>query len=200
MCFDVFFKLFDAKIQPILLYGAEVWGMDNCDLIESVHLFAMKSFLNVSSRTPNVMIYGDTGRFPLSINAKLRSIKYWLKVLNMSDDRLPKRVYDMNLCTSISNSWVSKIKSTLEECDYEEVWTNQRVPNERSFLRSIREKLISKFHADWESRVMSSPRYSFYRLFKSSCELEQYLYAIDKKIFRDIYVRFRMDTTDLYIH
>ena len=41
--FDVFFKLFDAQVQPIVLYGAEIWGVDNSSyVIEELHLFAMK--------------------------------------------------------------------------------------------------------------------------------------------------------------
>ena len=41
--FDVFFKLFDALVQPIVLYGADIWGVDNSSyVIEKLHLFAMK--------------------------------------------------------------------------------------------------------------------------------------------------------------
>ena len=28
--FELFIKLFDSQIQPILLYGAELWGLDDC--------------------------------------------------------------------------------------------------------------------------------------------------------------------------
>ena len=58
----------------ISLYGAEWWGNEDCRMIESVHFRALKSFLAVSLRTPNGMVYGDTSRYPLYINAKLRSV------------------------------------------------------------------------------------------------------------------------------
>ena len=51
----VFFKVFDAQIQPTL-YGSEMWDVDACHVIEVVHLSALKQYLNVSQRTPNVMI------------------------------------------------------------------------------------------------------------------------------------------------
>ncbi|RUM94525.1 MAG: hypothetical protein DSZ28_02740, partial [Thiothrix sp.] len=73
---EAFFKIFDAQVQPILLYAAEVWGLEDCSAVEIVHLYALKQFLNVSVRTPNMMVYGDTGRYPLSICATLRTIKY----------------------------------------------------------------------------------------------------------------------------
>jgi hypothetical protein len=30
--------LFDKVVKPILLYGCELWGLSNCDIIERVHL------------------------------------------------------------------------------------------------------------------------------------------------------------------
>ena len=39
----IFFKLFDAQVQPMLSYGAEVWGFDaDTKPIEKIHLFALK--------------------------------------------------------------------------------------------------------------------------------------------------------------
>ena len=55
---SIFFKLFDAQVQPMLSYGAEVWGLDvDTPLVERIHLFALKRFLNTGLRTPSVMIY-----------------------------------------------------------------------------------------------------------------------------------------------
>ena len=60
---SIFFTLFDAQVQTMLSYGAEVWGLDvDTTLIERIHLFALKRVLNTGLRTPSVMIYGKTGR------------------------------------------------------------------------------------------------------------------------------------------
>ena len=50
---NLFMKLFDAKVFPILLYGCELWGLTDDIEIERVHLYAMKRFLNVSLHTSN---------------------------------------------------------------------------------------------------------------------------------------------------
>ena len=56
---------------------AEVWGLEaDLKVVERIHLFALKRFLNVSSRTPNVMVYGETGRYPLFVNIFVKSVKY----------------------------------------------------------------------------------------------------------------------------
>ena len=77
---DVFFKLFDAQIQPSLLYASELWGFKKQISVERAHLFACKRFLNVSSRSPNNLVYGETGRYPLIVNSTIRALKYWLKL------------------------------------------------------------------------------------------------------------------------
>ena len=42
---SIFFKLFDVQIQPILSYGAEVWGLEaDLKVVERIHLFALKRF------------------------------------------------------------------------------------------------------------------------------------------------------------
>ena len=59
------FKLFDSQIQPILTYGAEVWGLNaDSHIIEKNQLFAMKRLLNVSIKTPNALVYGESDRYP----------------------------------------------------------------------------------------------------------------------------------------
>ena len=51
--------MYDAQILPILMYGSELWGLQQFAVIEKTHMFACKRFLNVSMQTPNKMIYGD---------------------------------------------------------------------------------------------------------------------------------------------
>ena len=73
------FKLFDSQIQPMLTYGAEVWGLNGDNhIIKTIHLFAMKRLLNVSIKTPNALVHGESGRHPLYENTYTKCIKYWL--------------------------------------------------------------------------------------------------------------------------
>ena len=90
---EVFFKLFDAQVASVLLYSAETWGVGDCSVIESVHLQAMKKYLNLPTKAPNLIIYGECGRHPLYVNAVLRSVKYWLKLLRMESSRYPHLAY-----------------------------------------------------------------------------------------------------------
>lgn len=35
---DIQLELFDAKVVPILLYSAEIWGFENCNIVENFHV------------------------------------------------------------------------------------------------------------------------------------------------------------------
>ena len=60
-------------------------------------MFALKRFLGVGQMTPNNMIYGDTARYPLYINAYVSAVRYWLKITRMNEKRLPYKAYLMLL-------------------------------------------------------------------------------------------------------
>ena len=69
-------KLFDSKVEPILAYGSELWGLQVHLLIEQVHTTTLKQFLNVPIHPSNTLLYGETARYPLHINHKIRCVKY----------------------------------------------------------------------------------------------------------------------------
>ena len=70
---DIQIHLFDTLVMPILLYGCEIWGFENNDILEKLHLKFCKMILNISKRTPSCMVYGELGRFPLSVYEELSS-------------------------------------------------------------------------------------------------------------------------------
>ena len=90
---------------------------------------ACKRFLGVPICTPNKMVYGEVGRYPLFVNSYLRSLKYWFKVLMMTEDRLPKQAYLMlhNLDRNGKRCWASEIRTILSESGFHFVWLNQGV-------------------------------------------------------------------------
>ena len=106
----VFFNLFDAQVQPIVLYGAEIWGIGQTSrLIEKLHLFATKKLLGVGMRTPNDLVSAEPGRYPIYVNAHTRYVRYWLKLTRMGVNRLPFKAYKMlcDLDERGKRNWVS---------------------------------------------------------------------------------------------
>lgn len=53
---DCQFDLFDKIVVPVLLYGCEIWGYENIEVIERVHLKFLKYVFNLKSSTPSHMV------------------------------------------------------------------------------------------------------------------------------------------------
>ena len=71
LCIEDKLKLFDSLVQPILMYGSEIWGFHKADDVEKVHVRFLKQILGVQLQTSNLAVYGELGRFPLSILRKI---------------------------------------------------------------------------------------------------------------------------------
>jgi hypothetical protein len=199
----VFFKLFDTQIQPMLSYGAEVWGMEaDLTVLERVHLFALKRFLNVSVRTPNTLVYGETGRYPLRININIKCVKYWLKLQEMSTDRYPKKAYNMLLHMQQDNrqTWASSIQYCLYKFGFQEVWLNRGVGNEKAFLQLFRERQIDAFKRQWKFELETKERFKFYSGIKADFSLSLFLANLKHVKSRIDLIRFRLGVSQIKIH
>ena len=68
-------------VKPMILYGCEIWGFGNNEIIESLHLKFCKLLLYLKTSTPDCMVYGELRRYPISIDIKVRMIKFWCKLI-----------------------------------------------------------------------------------------------------------------------
>jgi hypothetical protein len=203
-CFDVsvFFKLFDAQVKPMLLYAAEIWGLSRYQVIESVHMFACKRLLNVSIKTPNTMVYGELGRYPLYIDSAIYAIRYWFKLQKMLLVRLPKQAYvmDKNGNYDVMFSWCAAVKNCLDMYGFSFVWLNGGVSDEKVFLKILKERMVDCFKQNWSSKLRDSERFSTYRTFKSLIQPEAYLNGITISKFRNVFIRFRLGVNELNVN
>lgn len=199
----IFFKIFDAQVQPILTYGAEVWGLTaDHTLIERVHLLAIKRLLNISIQTPNPLVYCEANRHPLYIQTYTKSIKYWLKLTKMEEYRIPRKSYNMLYtmhCRGKSN-WASKVCNTLFRYGFGHVWENQGVESTKSFLSIFKQRLYDCHLQDLDSLVLSNDRYTFYSTFRQLQAIPKYLVEIRNHALRKHLTRLRLGVSQLKPH
>jgi hypothetical protein len=67
---DCFPQIMFAQKEIILIF-----------MLEKVHLKFCKMILNLKTSTPNYMIYGESGRYPVEIDIKIRIISFWAKII-----------------------------------------------------------------------------------------------------------------------
>ena len=77
---DIQLHLLDTLEEPILLYGSEVTGFEKHDILERLCIRFYKMILKANKSTPNVMVYGEFGRQPISILNKFKMIGFLLTV------------------------------------------------------------------------------------------------------------------------
>ena len=195
----IFFRMYDAQVQPSLLYASELWGMKEHTSIERSHLFACKSLLGADTKAPNSLVYGETGRFPLIINSTVRAIKYWFKVLKMAEDRLPKQALLLLSKVNVHDerNWLHSIEKALCRSGFAYVWYNKGTQNERGFLKNFKIRLQDCYRQEWHDRINSSERFLLYSLFKRDFQCEKYLSTICITKFRTAFTRFRLGRNNL---
>jgi len=198
---SVFFKLFDTKIAPILLYGAELWGIEKYPDLERVQYYACKRFMCAKQKAPNFAVIGDCSRYPMYIESYKRGIKYWLKITRLPDTRYVKKCYNMMLMDDAQGfvNWVTSIRLCLQRYGFGVVWQNQMVTSDPLFLKQFTNRIKDCFLQDWNATIAENSKLNYYTMFKSNIDFERYLDILDIRKFRYSYVNFRLGCHELEI-
>ena len=163
------FKIFDIKIKPMLLYGSQIWGCGYQESIERVHIKFCKAYLGVGKTTPNDLVLLECGRRSLSIDYNISVIKYWTKLIHMSEDRYPRKCYEQMIRHADigRKNWVSKLKNVLYIFGFGNVWQEQQhLSDIKLFLYDMKCRLQDTDLQNLHSRI--SEKTDFYINFKSS--------------------------------
>ena len=95
-----------------------VWGFEKLEDIEQVHLTFCKQIICVKKSTPNFLIYGVLGRFPLKYEIYSRIINYWKinieskeQMLSVITYKFLFRMYEHHIFIS---RWIVKVKHNLD--------------------------------------------------------------------------------------
>ncbi len=77
---DIYRKLYDALVTPIIEYAAAIWGQQELSCISAIQYRACRYFMGVSKYTPNVAVPGGMGWKTVSHRHKLCACaKNWVK-------------------------------------------------------------------------------------------------------------------------
>lgn len=160
--------LFDKMIMPILLYGCEIWGFTNTVIIERLHLKYCKLILHLKKSTPNFIVYGELGRFPLSVHIKTRIVNFWAGLIIGKQTKYSYLIYKLIYCkflNGVNSGWISYLKSIFDECGMSNIWYSQSFSNIDWIVKSIKQKLCDQFIQKWNSDCYNSTKGTSYRLF-----------------------------------
>jgi hypothetical protein len=189
----VLFKMFDTQIKPIILYTSEIWGHSPSIAIESVHAKFCKFVIGVGNHVSNVAVLGECGRESLNISCHVRCIKYWCKLLYMSDDRYPKQCYYMlkSLDNVNRHTWVTDVKRLLFQYGFGYIWIAQDVGDSDIFIDTFARRMKDCNQQAWYESVCNNSKLYMYKEYKSLLNIEMYLLDLNTREFRRLFFLLR---------
>ena len=162
---DLQLKLFDHTVLPIMTYGCEVWGFENCEILERIHNKFLRSILQVRQSTTIYMLYAELGRHPIEITIKTRMIAFWSRLISSKQSKLSYFVYHKMLNTPrFQSKWVNNIKSILTSCGRSDIW--EMPPLNTNIVASVKQNLIDQYYQKWHEELEDSSKGENYHLYK----------------------------------
>ena len=188
---DLAFKLFDHTVLPILTYGSEIFGYENLEILEQVHKDFMRKITKARRSTPINFLYGELGRYPLSINIKTKMISFWNRLITGKESKISLLTYQHMLSQpNLNFKWLNKIKEILTSVGRPDIWQNQTQITQNNIHIQIKQTLIDQFKQSWNAELQISNKGRIYSSYKSNHEFEPYLIKIHPDESQSIF-RFR---------
>ena len=177
---DIHIDLFEKMISPIFLYGCEVWGYGNVQPLEVFYRSFLKRVLGVGKSTPNCIVYGEVGKYPIVHRIYTRMIAFWVKVSEGKASKLSsimyKLIYRLHLVESYQSPWLMCIRQILCDSGNPNFWYEQEVLAPKDFMKNVvASQLENQYLQEWNAEVNRNRKSITYRIFKDTFCFEPYL-------------------------
>jgi len=193
---DLTCELFDKMVLPILLYGCEIWGYENCEQIEIFYRNFLKRVLKVHRFTTGCMTYGEVGKYKLRSAIDKRMVNYWSRLVTGKDTKYSAILYKLTLALYHENTadtdtvrvddpsfkpinWIPKIKETFENCGLSFIWLSQSNHNPNWLKLAMNQRLSDIDMQNWCAERDNNTCCLNYRIYKHCLKFEDYLTKLD---------------------
>ena len=195
------FDMFDTMIRPILTYGSDVWGLSKTviDVVDKVFLNFARCTLSVKATTCNTIVYGECGRYPLSVFCHINVLCYLHRLLTMPGEKIVKSVFHTlyALHGQGFSTWVTKAYDLAQVYDIDMNGSVALTAKQFKSLCSERTKYV--FVENWHTDLHDKPLLRSYKLYKNEFSSECYLDYINVPKFCISLSKIRASSHDLEI-
>ena len=194
MTFDVYTKLVNSVVEPVLFYCAGIWGNRYQKEIDVVFNKACRYFLGTSKNASNAATRGDMGWVSCNVKLKIETVRLWCRLKQMSGNRIPLKVHKWSL--NVNKSWEKSMLSFISEHNLENAMLVER-PNKSACILLTRQKLTETENEKWRQKLMSNGseqngnKLRTYRTYKTQFETEHYVKLNMSRDQRRILAKFR---------
>ena len=193
-------SVWKTLVRPIVEYGAEICGEAEWEEAEKLQREMAKRILGLKESTNNEVVLGELGWWKLKARRDMLRLRYWGRLINMKQGKLPRKVYEWELRRQKGKrSWTMYTKRLLVELGMEDYWKEQRVKETRGeWGELVSKKIQEREQREWRLTIQERPRLRTYRLVKKNLEYESYL-DIEDEAGRKALARLRSGTNVLRI-
>lgn len=163
--------IFNKTIKPILLYGSEISGYGNCDIIERVHLKFLKYIFKLKKSTPSHMKYGESGILLVTTEIQSRVITYRSKLVNVENvekNKLSSNIYlvlhAMHENNHLTSAWMDIVKKLLCSLGFSGIWYSQSYINSNWLVNAAKQRIKDIYLQNWYATVNISSGSNNYKL------------------------------------
>ena len=194
-------------MQPILLYGCDIWG-SHC-LNSSNKVFTLvnkfyKTLIGAKSRCSNSGVFSELGRYPIEINIAKAMTKFWFRLISLPKSRLSSHCYwFLHKTINLNDSWFDAIKIIINTTGQYHIWNNQTdLINLPQFQKSkiqnyVIQTLKDVYSQSANAKINSESKLYLFKNGTNPQVMSKYLYTLYGRDRRRVFANFRLGTFDL---
>ena len=117
MDYDVFCKLYESLVEPVLFYGASLWGLSEQKKVNTVQNKACRYFLGLGKNASNLASQGDMGWSSCAHKQKIEACRLYLKIVRTPENRLVNKIFKWS--STYGKSWERRLLAYMSENNLE---------------------------------------------------------------------------------
>jgi hypothetical protein len=169
--------------------------------MEKLFLGFLKSILGVRKTVPTPFLYKELNVFPLINDRLVKILRFWLKILKLSDTHPVKKVYNIlkreTEEAGQNTNWALLVKNMLFKNGLGFAWIQQYIHDENNFECIFRNRINDIFLQKCQENI---DNVSDNRLFKSlDSECTYYLSEINDKHIRNAIAKIRLGSHNFMV-
>ena len=199
--YDCYTKLFNSLVQPIIDYGAAVWGTKEFSCINAVQNRACRFFMGVGRYTPNAATQGDMGWCCQNQKQWLCVTRQWCRFMNMDQSRINKQIFcwTNQKAGPHNKNWCSRVHVFYRKLSMHHLLNTNSDFNTDSVIKDMSDVLSEHYEVEWYAKVSQNAarngngqnKLRTYKLFKKELQCEIYLKSIFNYKHRSAFAKFR---------
>lgn len=195
------FHIYGTLVQPILLYGSDIWGISQRgrQIVDKIFMWYSRLILGVKASTSNNIVLGECGQLPPSVLCKINTLKYFIRVNNSPESTIAKQIFtELQRLHGLGfQTWYSKVWELAQVHD-----VDITMPNNAANRNNIKNSIVSAFKITWFNSlqdILTNPILRTYNRIKSEYQIEPYLEKVKDHRYRNALTRLRASSHTLEI-